>query len=78
MNDGSWRKLAEPNTARAIALAVTELSTTTPKDWASKSPRMTSSAKNTPAMGALNVAAIPPAAPQATSSRSRRSGTRAS
>jgi hypothetical protein len=39
---------------------------------------MTSSAKNTPAMGALNVAAMPPAAPQATSSRSRRSGTRAS
>ena len=78
MNEGSWRKLAEPNTARAIALAVTELSTTTPNDCVSKSPRMTSSAKNTPAIGALNVAAIPPAAPQATSRRSRRSDTRAS
>ncbi len=41
-----------------------------------KSRRISSIAKNTPASGALNVAAIPPAAPQATSTRIRDSGTR--
>jgi hypothetical protein len=40
--------------------------------------KISSSAKNTPAIGALNVAEIPPAAPQATSSRSCDSGTRSS
>lgn len=52
-----------------------ELNTTTPNAWVSKSRRMTSSAKKTPAIGALNVAAIPPAAPHATRSRSRGTGT---
>ena len=42
------------------------------------SRRMTSTPKNTPVMGALNVAAIPPAAPQATRTRSRLSGMRTS
>ena len=46
-----------------------------PKDWAAKSRRMSSIAKNTPASGALNVAAMPPAAPQATSTRIRGSAT---
>ena len=78
MNAGSVRKLADPNAARPIASAVTELSTTRPNDSVSKSRRITSSAKKTPAIGALNVAEIPPAAPHATRSRSRRSGTRAS
>jgi hypothetical protein len=36
--------------------------------------RISSSAKNTPAIGALNVAEIPPAAPHATSRRSCQSG----
>jgi hypothetical protein len=67
-----------PNAARPIAAAVTLASTTRPNDSAWKSPRISSSAKNTPAIGALKVAEIPPAAPQATSSRSRDSGTRTS
>ena len=37
---------------------------------------MISTPKNTPVIGALNVAAIPPAAPQATRIRSRDSGIR--
>lgn len=57
--------------ARPITAEVTEASTTTPKDFASKSRRISSRAKNTPAIGALNVAEMPPAAPQATSSRGR-------
>ena len=67
-----------PNAARPIASAVTELSTTSPNDRVSKSRRISSSAKNTPAIGALNVAEMPPAAPQATSSRSWDSGRRMS
>ncbi len=62
---------------RPIAAAVTELSTTTANESAWKSRRITSSAKNTPAIGALNVAAIPPAAPHATRRRMRRGGIRA-
>ncbi len=65
------RNGAEPNAARPTAPAATELSTTTPKDSNSKSRRISSRAKKTPAMGALKVAEIPPAAPHATSSRSR-------
>jgi hypothetical protein len=70
------RNACEPNAARPIAAAVTDASTTTPKDSAAKSWRISSRAKNTPAMGALNVAEIPPAAPQATRMRMRASGAR--
>ena len=49
-----------------------------PNDSAVKSRRISSIAKNTPASGALKVAAIPPAAPQATSTRMRSSATRIS
>ena len=59
-----------------MTLAVTEASTTMPNDWAAKSARISSIAKNTPASGALKVAAIPPAAPQATSTRILGSATR--
>ena len=65
-----------PSAARPTTDAVTLDSTTAPKDSAAKSRRISSIAKNTPASGALNVAAIPPAAPQATSTRSRSSGSR--
>ena len=58
--------------------AANEASTTTPNDSASKSRRISSSAKKTPAIGALNVAEMPPAAPQATRIRIRDSGTRVS
>ena len=58
-----------PRMARPMMLDVTEDSTTMPKDSAAHCRRMISIAKNTPASGALKVAAIPPAAPQATSSR---------
>jgi hypothetical protein len=61
-----------------MTLAVTEETTTIPKDRAAKSDKISSMAKNTPASGALNVAAIPPAAPQATTTRIRSSFSRAS
>ena len=51
-----------------MTLAVTLASTVAPKASALKVPRISSMAKNTPASGALKVAAMPPAAPQATSS----------
>ena len=60
-----------------MTLAVTEESTTMPNDSAAHCRRISSIAKNTPASGALKVAAMPPAAPQATSSRIRRSSRRA-
>ena len=47
-----------------------------PKASAENPRRMISRAKKTPAIGASNVAEMPPAAPQATISRSRWSGTR--
>ena len=56
--------------------ATSEESTTTPKESGSKSRRISSSAKKTPAIGALKVAEMPPAAPQATRSRIRDSGSR--
>jgi hypothetical protein len=56
--------------------AANDARTTTPNDSDSKSRRISSSAKKTPAMGALKVAEMPPAAPQATRMRSRDSGTR--
>ena len=62
-----------PRTARPTTLAVTEESTTIPNDSVAHCPKMSSIAKNTPANGALKVAAMPPAAPQATMSRMRRS-----
>jgi hypothetical protein len=55
--------------------AANEARTTTPNDSASKSRRISSSPKKTPAIGALKVAEMPPAAPQATRTRSRDSGT---
>ena len=55
--------------------AVTEARTTMPNDSAVKSLRISSMAKNTPARGALKVAAMPPAAPQATRTLSRSSAT---
>ena len=74
-NAGSFRNGWLPRAARPMTLAVTEASTTMPKDWAAKSARMSSMAKNTPARGALKVAAMPPAAPQATRTRIRGSAT---
>lgn len=59
--------------ARPIRLDVTDDTTTMPKASAVHPRRMISIAKNTPARGALNVAAMPPAAPQATSSFTLRS-----
>lgn len=47
-----------------------------PKRRAVKSRRISSRAKNTPASGALKVAAMPPAAPQATRTRTRSSSAR--
>lgn len=76
-NGGRSRNGAFPSTARPTTLAVTLASTTAPNDSAAKSRRISSIAKNGPANGALKVAAIPPAAPHATSTRSRDSGSRA-
>lgn len=76
VNAGSTRKAVDPNAARPTTLAVTLASTTGANASTVKSRRISSSAKKTPASGALKVAAIPPAAPQATSIRSRDSGTR--
>ena len=78
VNAGRCRNGELPSAARPITLAVTEASTTMPKDSAVKSRRISSIAKNTPASGALKVAAMPPAAPQATSTRIRDSATRTS
>lgn len=76
--DGEGRQVEEgvlPNAARPITEEVTEARTTMPKDSAVKSRRMSSIAKKTPASGALKVAAMPPAAPQATRTRIRSSAT---
>ncbi len=56
-----------------MRLDVTDDTTTMPKASAVHPRRMISIAKNTPARGALNVAEMPPAAPQATSSFTLRS-----
>jgi len=61
-----------------MTLAVTDDSTTIPNDSASQRRRISSIAKKTPASGALNVAAMPPAAPHATSRRTRCSSSRSS
>ena len=63
------RKASLPKAIRPTAVATTELRTTTPKERVWKSRRISSRAKKTPAIGALKVAAMPPAAPHATSSR---------
>jgi hypothetical protein len=75
-NCGKVRKGWVPNAARPMTSAVTDASTTMPKDSDAKSPRMSSSAKNTAAIGALKVAEMPPAAPHATSRRIRAGDTR--
>jgi len=51
LNPGKVRNGWDPNAARPIASAVTELSTTNPKDSVSKVRRISSNAKNTPAIG---------------------------
>ncbi len=76
MKSGRSRNAWLPSTARPSTLAVTADTTTMPKERAAKSRSTISIANTTPARGALNVAAIPPAAPQATSSRCRSSATR--
>ena len=57
-----------PRSWIATTVATTEDSTTTLKSRVVNRRSSTSSAKNTPAIGALNVPAMPPAAPAATSS----------
>ena len=74
VNVGSVRNGLLPSSARPTTEALMEARTTTPKERAVKSRRMISRAKKTPAMGALNVAAMAPAAPQATRVFSRSSG----
>ena len=69
MNGGSVRNASEPKAILPTAVATTLASTTSPKERVSQSRRISSSPKKTPAIGALKVAPIPPAAPQATSSR---------
>ncbi|WKZ15573.1 MAG: hypothetical protein QY317_16900 [Candidatus Jettenia caeni] len=49
----------------------TEANVTTPNALTPSSPTIISNAKNTPVIGALKPAAIPPAAPAATSERTR-------
>ena len=66
---GSVRNASDPKAIRPTAVATTEARTTRPKERVSKFRRISSRAKKTPAIGALKVAAMPPAAPQATSSR---------
>ena len=70
---GSVRKGWSPRIERPMMLAVTEDSTTNPNISAVQTRRISSIAKKTPARGALKVAAMPPAAPQATRSRIWRS-----
>ena len=77
MPAGSWvRKGAEPKKTREITSATIAESMMVKIASTESSRRISSTAKNTPVMGALNVAEIPPAAPQATSTRSRFSGIR--
>ena len=56
-----------PSTARETTVATTDEITIGASCAAAKSPRITSTAKSAPAIGALNVAAMPAAAPQPTS-----------
>jgi hypothetical protein len=62
---------ASPITSATIADSITVNSAST-----ENSRKISSTPKNTPVTGALNVAAIPPPAPQATRIRSRLSGIR--
>ena len=64
----------EPRNGWAVASAIIADSTTVNRASMENSRRMASTPKNTPVIGALNVAAIAPAAPQATRMRSRFSG----
>ncbi len=70
---GTGKAGKSPNTARLTTLAVTAAITIAVNAWMPKSPRITSSEKITPAIGALNVAAIPAAAPAANKLIMRRS-----
>lgn len=65
-----------PRNIRATVEAVTAEITTLPMSPRRSSPRMIFMAKITPAIGALNVAAIPAAAPHATRFRMRASDKR--
>ena len=58
-----------PRKAAAVTVAASEAIITTPKLRVVIDRSTTSSAKKTPAIGALNAAATPPATPQATSRR---------
>ena len=58
----------------AVMSAIIAASITVNSASTENSRRMISTPKNTPVIGALNVAAMPPAAPQATRIRSRVSG----
>ena len=68
--------MSSPTIARAMTFAVTDETTRTPKASALNARRISSSPNRTPAIGALKVAEIPPAAPQATMRTSRVEGTR--
>lgn len=77
MPAGNWvRKGSEPKKTRATTSATIDDSMIVKIPSTESSRRISSTAKNTPVMGALKVAEMPPAAPQATSTRSRFSGMR--
>ena len=68
------RNGALPTKGMAVMSAIMAASITVNSASTENSRKMISTPKNTPVIGALNVAAIPPAAPQATRIRSRSSG----
>ena len=63
-----------PRNGSAVTSATIPASITVNSASTENSRKMISTPKNTPVTGALNVAAMPPAAPQATRIRSRASG----
>ena len=65
------KKGADPKNARLITAPVTEARIVANRASNENSRRTISKPKNSPVIGALNVAAIPPAAPQATMMRRR-------
>ncbi|MCZ7617742.1 MAG: hypothetical protein M5U32_05335 [Myxococcota bacterium] len=67
-----------PSTARETTVATTEAMTIGVSRAVAKSSKITSAANSAPAIGALNVAAMPAAAPHATSVRTCRVGSRSS
>ncbi len=62
-----------PTSSRVVTAAATDAMTTALRWRIAKFPRITSMANNIPAIGALNDAPIPAAAPAATSPRMRSS-----